>query len=92
MRKKRITHSIIKNPSSLKGRFRLGSPDWYLLIIMCNFSLSTTAHYYAVENGYNDIPHKIDSESIANHFSILKSDLSEHSKKSEKTIFLSIFK
>ncbi|MBY8981505.1 MAG: helix-turn-helix domain-containing protein [Candidatus Lokiarchaeota archaeon] len=58
---------------------------------MCKFSLSTTAHYYAVENGYYEIPHKIDSEFITNLFGISKSALYEHLRKIEKTIFLSIF-
>ena len=48
--------------------------------------------YYAVENGYYEIPRKTNSEYIANHFSISKSALCEHLRKIEKTIFLSIFK
>lgn len=48
--------------------------------------------YYAVNNGYYEIPRKIDSEHMANHFGISKSALHEHLRKIEKTIFLSIFK
>lgn len=48
--------------------------------------------YYAVEKGYYEIPRKIGSEFMANHFDISKSALHEHLRKIEKTIFLSIFK
>ena len=48
--------------------------------------------YYAVENGYYEIPRKTNSEYIANHFSISKSAICEHLRKIEKTLFLSIFK
>jgi len=48
--------------------------------------------YYSVENGYYDIPRKIISNSIADHFGISKSAFCEHLRKIEKSIFLSIFK
>ena len=48
--------------------------------------------YYAVEKGYYEIPRKINSGVMANHFGISKSALCEHLRKIEKTIFLSIFK
>ena len=48
--------------------------------------------YYAVEYGYYDIPRKITSEFLSNHFGISKSALCEHLRKVEKTLFVSIFK
>lgn len=48
--------------------------------------------YYAVEKGYYEIPRKIDTGSLANHFGISKSALCEHLRKVERTIFFSIFK
>ncbi|TFF87257.1 MAG: hypothetical protein EU549_05055 [Promethearchaeota archaeon] len=48
--------------------------------------------YYAVEKGYYEIPRKIDSNTLANHFEISKSAFCEHIRKIERTIFNSIFK
>ncbi len=47
--------------------------------------------YYAVQHGYFEIPRKIDSKKIANHFKISQSALYEHLRKIERTIFHSIF-
>ena len=47
--------------------------------------------YYAVENGYYEIPRKINSKEIAKHFNISKSAFCEHIRKVEKVIFNSIF-
>ncbi len=48
--------------------------------------------YYAVENGYFEIPRKINSSDLAEHFGISQSAITEHIRKIEKTIFNSIFK
>ncbi len=47
--------------------------------------------FYAVQNGYYEIPRRIDSRSIAKHFSITQSALCEHLRKIEKIIFNIIF-
>lgn len=47
--------------------------------------------YYAVQHGFFEIPRKIDSEKIANHFNISQSALYEHLRKIERTIYHSIF-
>ena len=46
--------------------------------------------FYAVERGYYDIPRKINSDVIAEHFNISKSALYEHLRKIERTVFQSI--
>jgi len=47
--------------------------------------------YYAVHNGYFEIPRKINSKKIANHFKISRSALYEHLRKIEKIIYHTIF-
>ncbi|MBN1801829.1 MAG: helix-turn-helix domain-containing protein [Candidatus Lokiarchaeota archaeon] len=47
--------------------------------------------YYAIQHGYFEIPRKIDSEKIANHFEISQSALYHHLRKVERTIYYSIF-
>ncbi|MDX1798930.1 MAG: helix-turn-helix domain-containing protein [Candidatus Lokiarchaeia archaeon] len=48
--------------------------------------------YYAVQHGYFEIPRRINSKKIANHFKISRSALYDHLRKIEKTIYHSIFK
>jgi predicted DNA binding protein len=48
--------------------------------------------YYAVQHGYFEIPRRINSKKIANHFKITRSALYDHLRKIEKTIYHSIFK
>ena len=48
--------------------------------------------FYAVQNGYYDIPRKLTSEKLAEHFNISQSAVCEHLRKIEKKIFDSIFK
>ena len=47
--------------------------------------------YYAVHHGFFEIPRKINSKKIANHFKISRSALYDHLRKIERTIFHSIF-
>jgi predicted DNA binding protein len=47
--------------------------------------------YYAVHHGYFEIPRRISSKRIANHFEITRSALYDHLRKIERTIYLSIF-
>ena len=47
--------------------------------------------FYAVRQGYYDIPRKIDSRELADKFNISKSALWEHLRKIEKFVFNSIF-
>ncbi len=47
--------------------------------------------YYAVQHGYFEIPRKIKSEKIADHFQITQSALYDHLRKIERTIYHSIF-
>ncbi|MBN1801832.1 MAG: helix-turn-helix domain-containing protein [Candidatus Lokiarchaeota archaeon] len=37
--------------------------------------------YYAAQHGYFELPHKIDSEAIAENFKISKSAINEHLRK-----------
>ncbi|MFX1364153.1 MAG: helix-turn-helix domain-containing protein [Promethearchaeota archaeon] len=48
--------------------------------------------YYAVQHGFFEIPHRINSEEIADHFKISQSSLYEHLRKIDRTIYHSIFK
>jgi predicted DNA binding protein len=48
--------------------------------------------YYAVQHGYFEIPRRINSKKIANHFKISRSALYDHLRKIDRTIFHSIFK
>ena len=48
--------------------------------------------FYAVQNGYFDMPRSLSSKKLAEHFCISQSALYEHLRKIEKTIFDSIFK
>jgi predicted DNA binding protein len=48
--------------------------------------------FYAVRQGYYDIPRKISSKELANKFNISESALYEHLRKIEKAIFNSIFR
>ncbi len=48
--------------------------------------------FYAVRQGYYDIPRRISSMELSNKFNISKSAILEHLRKIEKTIFHSIFK
>ncbi|HMF31725.1 MAG TPA: helix-turn-helix domain-containing protein [Candidatus Lokiarchaeia archaeon] len=48
--------------------------------------------FYAVENGYYEIPRKINTNDLAKKFKISQSALSEHLRKIERIIFHSIFK
>ncbi len=47
--------------------------------------------YYAVHNGYFEIPRRINSKKIAKHFKISRSAFYDHLRKIEKTIYHSIF-
>lgn len=47
--------------------------------------------YYAIENGYYEIPRKIYTTAIANHFKISRSAVCEHLRKIERTTFQSLF-
>ncbi len=47
--------------------------------------------YYAIQHGFFEIPRKIDSEKIAQHFKISQSALYHHLRKIEKTVYYSIF-
>ena len=47
--------------------------------------------YYAIQHGYFEIPRRISSMKIANHFNITRSALYNHLRKVERTIFNSIF-
>ena len=47
--------------------------------------------YYAIQHGYFEIPRRINSKKIAEHFSISRSALYDHLRKIEKTIYHSIF-
>ncbi|OLS15563.1 MAG: putative DNA binding protein [Promethearchaeota archaeon CR_4] len=48
--------------------------------------------YYAVENGYYEIPRQITTVDLAEKFSISSSALNEHLRKIERQIFHSMFK
>jgi DNA-binding CsgD family transcriptional regulator len=48
--------------------------------------------FYAVEEGYYDIPRKINTNDLAKRFGISQSALSEHLRRIERTIFHSLFK
>jgi predicted DNA binding protein len=48
--------------------------------------------FYAVENGYYEIPRKINTNDLAKKFDISQSALSEHLRKIERVIINSIFK
>ena len=48
--------------------------------------------YYAVHHGYFEIPRKINSKIIANHFKITRSALYDHLRKIDRIIYQSIFK
>ncbi|MFX1388426.1 MAG: helix-turn-helix domain-containing protein [Promethearchaeota archaeon] len=47
--------------------------------------------YYAIQQGYFEIPRRINSKKIANHFKISRSALYEHLRKIEKIIYNTIF-
>jgi predicted DNA binding protein len=47
--------------------------------------------YYAVQHGYFEIPRRINSKKIADHFKISRSALYDHLRKIERTIYHSIF-
>ncbi|MFX0180263.1 MAG: helix-turn-helix domain-containing protein [Candidatus Hodarchaeota archaeon] len=47
--------------------------------------------YYAIQQGYFEIPRKINSKKIANHFKISRSALYEHLRKIERIIYHTIF-
>ena len=47
--------------------------------------------YYAVQHGYFEIPRRINSQKIADHFKISRSALYEHLRKIDKLIYHSIF-
>lgn len=47
--------------------------------------------YYAIQHGYFEIPRKINSNKIANHFKISRSALYEHLRKIERIIYHTIF-
>jgi len=47
--------------------------------------------YYAIQNGYFEIPRRINSKKIANHFKISRSALYEHLRKIERIIYHTIF-
>lgn len=47
--------------------------------------------YYAIQNGYFEIPRRINSKKIANHFKISRSALYEHLRKIERIIYNTIF-
>jgi predicted DNA binding protein len=48
--------------------------------------------YYACQNGYFEIPRRINSKKISDHFQISRSALYDHLRKIERTIYQSIFK
>jgi len=48
--------------------------------------------YYTVQHGYFEIPRRINTKKIANHFNISRSALYDHLRKIERTIYHSIFK
>ncbi|NHJ22758.1 MAG: hypothetical protein EAX91_17575 [Candidatus Lokiarchaeota archaeon] len=48
--------------------------------------------YYAVQRGYFEIPRRINSKKIAEHFKITRSALYDHLRKIERIIYQSIFK
>ncbi len=47
--------------------------------------------YYAIQQGFFEIPRKINSEEIADHFKISQSTFYEHLRKIDRTIYHSIF-
>jgi len=47
--------------------------------------------YYAIQHGYFEIPRRINSKKIANHFKISRSALYEHLRKIERIIYHTIF-
>jgi len=47
--------------------------------------------YYAIQHGYFEIPRRINSKKIANHFKISRSALYEHLRKIERVIYHTIF-
>jgi predicted DNA binding protein len=47
--------------------------------------------YYAIQHGYFEIPRRINSMKIANHFKISRSALYEHLRKIERIIYHTIF-
>jgi predicted DNA binding protein len=47
--------------------------------------------YYAIQHGYFEIPRRINSKKIADHFNISRSALYDHLRKIERTIYHSIF-
>jgi len=47
--------------------------------------------YYAIQQGYFEIPRRINSQKIADHFKISRSALYEHLRKIDKIIYHSIF-
>jgi len=47
--------------------------------------------YYAIQHGYFEIPRRINSKKIANHFKISRSALYEHLRKIERIIYNTIF-
>ena len=47
--------------------------------------------YYAIQHGYFEIPRRINSKKIANHFKISRSALYKHLRKIERIIYLTIF-
>ena len=47
--------------------------------------------YYAIHHGYFEIPRRINSKKIADHFKISRSALYDHLRKIERTIYQSIF-
>ncbi len=62
-----------------------------------NITLSLTARqreilFYAVENGYYEIPRKINTNDLAQKFNISQSALSEHLRKIERNVFHGVFK
>lgn len=48
--------------------------------------------FFAVENGYYEIPRKINTNDLANKFQMSQSAISEHLRKIERIVFSSIFK
>jgi len=48
--------------------------------------------YYAIQHGYFEIPRRINSKKIANHFKISRSALYEHLRKIERIIYHTIFR
>ena len=47
--------------------------------------------YYAIQHGYFEIPRRISSKKIADHFKISRSALYEHLRKIERTMYHSVF-